>query len=231
MQYKLQGIILSSVKVSDSGKVINMYTDQLGKQTFFLRATSKKKGKNNSGLIHALSIVDFDSDIKENRNINYIGEISINYHFDSLTVNPYKSSIAFFLAEILNKTLKEEEKNTELWSFLNDQIISFDRIKENISVFHLSFLAKFTRYLGITPDIIYSDGHYSDQSSFFTSEQAELFEKLKSLDCSEIGNFKINWQDRISFLEKTTMYYKIKHDIPEFKTHTVLKDLFSQIND
>lgn len=231
MQYKLQGIILSSVKVSDSGRIINIYTDQLGKQAFFLRTSSKKKNRNISAFIHALSIVDFDSEIKDNRNINYIGEISISYHFDSLTVNPYKGSIAFFLAEILDKTLKEEEKNAELWSFLNDQIRSFDGIKENISVFHLSFLAKYTRYLGITPDIVYSDSGYLDQSSFFNSDQAELFEKLKCLDYSDMEGFKINWQDRISFLEKITMYYKIKHDIPEFKTHTILKDLFSQIKD
>ncbi|MFH2141725.1 MAG: DNA repair protein RecO [Bacteroidota bacterium] len=231
MQQKLEGIILSSTKISDSVRIINIYTNLCGRKSCFLRSSSNKKSKHISNFIHALSIINFECDIRINREISYINEISLNYFYETITINPYKSSIAFFLAEIIDKTLREEEKNQEMYSFLTSQLVAFDQIKENISIFHLAFLVKYSKYLGIMPDIIYSGNNYLDQSQFFTQDQAYLIELFKNLNYNNISEIKITWQDRIVFLEKIILYYKIKFDIAEFKTHTILKEMFTQLSE
>ena len=84
---------------------------------------------------------------KNNRQLQRI-KVKANYAYKNIPFNVLKSSVALFLAEVLNKCLKEEE-NRSLYCFLENSLIEFDR-GEFDSQFHIRFLVGLSGYLGFS---------------------------------------------------------------------------------
>jgi DNA repair protein RecO (recombination protein O) len=57
-----------------------------------------------------------------------------------------------FINELLYKTVRQEEKNDELYKFVEDFLIVMDRHDFNPNA-HLLFMLKLSTFLGIAPDI------------------------------------------------------------------------------
>jgi DNA repair protein RecO (recombination protein O) len=53
-----------------------------------------------------------------------------------------------FLAEILNRTVKDESHAQELFEFISNSLIQFDTMLSGYENFHLIFLIKLSRFLG-----------------------------------------------------------------------------------
>lgn len=73
--------------------------------------------------------------------------------------DPIRSSIAFFLAEVLQKCLTHTEKDENLFLFLQQKIIELDNSTQ-LSMFPIQFLLDFTVYLGIEPQIVETENVY-----------------------------------------------------------------------
>ena len=54
-----------------------------------------------------------------------------------------KSTIAMFLNEVVNKSIKEETHASEVCCFMFDSFEVFDKLTANYENFHLIFLLKF----------------------------------------------------------------------------------------
>lgn len=59
----------------------------------------------------------------------------------------------FFIAEVLLKSIKEEEKNPKLFEFLYHALQVLDLKQQNYANFHLVFMAQLSKYLGIQPQL------------------------------------------------------------------------------
>src|SRR5690606_20176040 len=84
--------------------------------------------------------------------LHTIKEVKINHLYTTLHTNVVKSAVVMFLSEVLSSTLKEEEQNETLFSYLENTLLWFDT-HEAYSNFHLLFLLKLTKYLGFYPEI------------------------------------------------------------------------------
>ena len=62
-----------------------------------------------------------------------------------------KISIALFIAEVLYKCIREEEKNKTLFDFLHTSIQLLDEDSSGNNIFHLLFMIKLSKHLGFYP--------------------------------------------------------------------------------
>ena len=60
--------------------------------------------------------------------------------------------MVFFLAEFLNLTIKEHEKNLSLFTFITDSIKLYNILNEDYANFHIAFIIQITNFLGINVD-------------------------------------------------------------------------------
>ena len=125
MYSKTKGIVLNSIKYGESSIICKIYTAKLGLQSYLVNGVRKKKG--GGAYYQALNILDLTVLHKNNRQLQRIKEVKANYAYKNIPFNVLKSSVALFLAEVLNKCLKEEEENQSLYCFLENSLIEFDQ--------------------------------------------------------------------------------------------------------
>lgn len=230
-------IVLSKLKYRDNDLIVKCYTEQLGVVSFLLRGVLKsKKGNSKIAYFQLLSQLQLEIIYKQNRSLQVIKEIKLNYLYASLHSNILKSSIVMFLAEVLANTLKEEEQNTNLFSYIETTLLWLDTHSE-YSNFHLLFLLNITKYLGFYPEEINTAYNYFNllDGKFETKQQGKytvcgenltLLKTLLGITFDALSSVKINARQRQSFLSMILLYFELH--LGSFKTPKSLQ-IFNQV--
>ena len=112
-------IVLSKLKYKDNDLIIKCYTQEMGIVSFLLRGVLKsKRGTSKIAYFQLLSQLQIVLTHKNNRSLQSIKETKLNHIYSSLHSNVLKGAIVMFLSEVLSNTLKEEEQNETLYSYL-----------------------------------------------------------------------------------------------------------------
>ena len=159
MYSQTKGIVLSSIKYSESSIICKVYTAKLGLQSYIVNGVRKKKG--GGGYYQPLNILDLTVYHKNNKQLQRIKEVKIPAAYSSIPFHVFKSSVVLFLAEVLSKCLKEEEENQGLYHFLENSLIEFDKSAFD-SQFHIRFLIGLSGYLGFYPNMENTNLPYFD---------------------------------------------------------------------
>jgi DNA repair protein RecO (recombination protein O) len=225
MLVKTRGIVLGSIKYKETSIIVNVYTEQLGTQSYIVNGVRDKKGK--SSFFQPLTILDMVVYDKSSKGLNRISEYSIYRAYKSATFELKKISVLLFLSEIFIKTLKEEHPDDELFSFLVKRLILFDELEEEFEDFHVIFLLEYAGYLGIKPSTIHD----------IARDFGRVLDKDVELACSELinrqedgGSFslKISASLRRKVLDVLIDYYEVHFpSIGKIQSLTILKEVFS----
>ena len=113
-----RGIIFRFTKYRETSIIVNIYTEELGLNSFIVNGVRSAKGKHKIGYFEPLNLVELTAYHKPNRNIDRISEIKSAYPIHNIRQDIYKSSISMFIAEVLNKCILEQDKNQPLFTFL-----------------------------------------------------------------------------------------------------------------
>jgi DNA repair protein RecO (recombination protein O) len=169
MIHKTRGLVIHTIKYTDNSVISHIYTEHFGRMSFMISGARGKKSSARVNLLQHLSILEMEVYIKQARDLQRIKEIRLHETFSSIPYHPVKNAIALFISEILYRTLKEEEPNPNLFSFLVNAIKIFDLSEKGYANFHLLFLLGLSRYLGFTPQ-----NNYSSDKIFFDIENARF---------------------------------------------------------
>jgi DNA repair protein RecO (recombination protein O) len=153
MATSTKGIVIHHFKYSEKSVIAKVYTENYGLQSYILNGVRNKKSKNKAAYLQPLSLVEITANHKENKGLHRVKTIDLETPFQTIPFDISKSSLAFFIAEILYKSIKEEETNTSLFEFLHQSIQVLDLADNSYSNFHLLFLANLSKYLGFYPHI------------------------------------------------------------------------------
>ena len=104
MIQKTEGIVLRFHKYSDNKRIVNIYTRSSGKKSFTVYHSAKSK-KVKVNLFQPFFILNLEFNEKNSRKIGYIKEAAISIPFQSIPYEPEKTTIVFFLTEILSKII------------------------------------------------------------------------------------------------------------------------------
>ena len=84
-------------------------------------------------------MIEFEADYRPMSNLYRIKEAKSWHPFRTLPYDPYKSSIAMFLAEFLYRALREEAENGPLFAYLEHSIRWLDECDRSFSQFSFGF--------------------------------------------------------------------------------------------
>ncbi|MGL5958952.1 MAG: DNA repair protein RecO [Phocaeicola sp.] len=241
MWQKTVGIVLRTLKYNDSSNVVEMYTQHGGRGSFLVSIPRSRNSVLKNVLFQPLSIVEFEANFKASSSLSKVKEAKSFYPFQSIPYDPFKSAIALFLAEFLTKALREESENELLFSYLLHSIDWLDHCKQNFSNFHILFLMRFTRFLGLYPHTKgYEPGFYFDlQAGSFTStppshlayinaEESSRIHTLMRMNYDTMHLFKMSRGERNRCLTLLNEYYSLHlPNFPRLKSLDILQELFS----
>lgn len=153
MLHKTRGIVLNFIRYRETSIITRVYTEDFGLQSYIVNSVrgSNRKGRSKISFFQPLTQLDLVVYYKKSGGLNRISDIRCPEPYQSIPYNVLKSGIALFVTEVLNKSLKEEEGSTELFSFIQQSLMVFDHLATGYENFHLQFMLKLSRYLGFIP--------------------------------------------------------------------------------
>ena len=224
MQIKTKAIVLKYIKYTDSSIIAHLFTQKSGKQSFIIKGIRGKKSKIKINLFQPFSILEIETIQKTKSNIYTIKEAQPTIVLNDISTDITKSSIAFFITEIINKILKDEEPDEDLYKFIEDFILNLEEA-EDINNFHLIFLIRLTSFLGFLPNIDEIKTEFNKNYSF---DYTSVFEIILTTTDYNIKLEGINNSNRAELLQLILNYYSLH--IPNFgeiKSLSILQEVFS----
>lgn len=241
MLQKSRAIILHAYRYGESSLVVHAFTEAWGRSAFLLKGVRKSRKNQRASMFQPLYLLDLDVYYRDNRELQWIRDASFSGMSIVHDQDIIKSTQAIFISEVLMKTISEEERNPELFGFLEHAsgwLFSGDQASPS---FHLVFLFKLSRYLGFYPR-----NNYSDESRFFNVESGSFSPIPDRLETQKENLLGLQWQEcfnsdyrsesqlfnnhekRNLFLDSILHFYRLHHhSMRELKSLDVLRTVFS----
>ena len=237
MQVKTKAIVLAATKFQEKSLIVKCFTESDGLKSYFVRdAFSSRKTGRKSAYFQPLTLLEIEATHKNKGTLEYFKEIKLSAPYSSINTDIVKSSIAIFVSEVLHNSIREEEKDEALFSFLETALLWLDT-HSDVANFHLILLLEITKYLGFYPDqsdidqpfFELTEGVFSNfhAISCLSENDTELLKKLMNQKFDSIGKI-FTAADRHVLLRILLDYYS--YHISGFrkpKSLDVFKDVFS----
>ncbi len=147
------GIVLRTLKYKDSALLADIYTEALGRASFIIKIPRNRKFGIRASLFQPLSLVELVFEVRSHQPLHTVSEAKLLQPFVSIPFDPCKSAIALFLSEFLYRAIHEELENPALFSYLRHSICWLDACQQGYANFHLVFLMRLSRFLGLYPNL------------------------------------------------------------------------------
>lgn len=216
------GFLLSFIKYGENDAVLHCFTEEDGFQSYFLKGIYSKKNKKKAFLI-PLNKLNLSVHSGKNSGIQTLSKFEIAEIKDVYT-DIKANTVIFFIADFLNQILRNENKNSVIFSAIDEFIHELDQ-KNYRS--HLIFLIKILKIQGVAP--LLGDGNYLDPETgtfthlgthhFFDSENSMLWKLILSSESPY--HIQIPQAFRKNFLDSILVYYH--YHITDFKTPASLE--------
>ena len=238
-----KGIVIHHFKYSENSVIAKIYTQKYGLQSYILNGVRNKKSKNKAVYLQPLSLVEISANHKEKKGLQRVKTIELDFPFNEIPFDIGKSSLAFFLSEILYKSIKEEEANDYLFEFLYNSIKVLDIADSGYANFHLLFLANLSKYLGFYPQKPFSIGgsklYFDLQEGCFVNMQpfhnafveppvSLLIFDVFGTNFEAMGSLKITQKQRKILLNTLLNYYSLHlSNFDNLKTLDILEQVLN----
>lgn len=227
MLYKTKGIVLGYIKYRETSIIVKIYTELFGLQTYIVNGIRSAKSRQKIALYQPLTQLDLVVYHKHNADINRISEYKCSSQYVSIPFDIRKSTLAIFLTEILNKALKEESEDSELFHFIVDSLFVLDHLDHNFESFHIQFMCKLSSFLGfsiLSAEEVFSQVHLHVNHKTLAVVEKQLLDEL----------IRVSYQDapitrgaiRRDLLEILIKFYKLHiASFGEIKSLSILAEI------
>jgi DNA repair protein RecO (recombination protein O) len=237
MLVKTRGIVLNYIKYRESSIIARVYTEQLGLQSYIINSVRKQGKGSRIALFQPFTLLDMVVYTSHKGGLTRISEYKCAYPFSSIPFDIRKSSILFFLSEVVSRTVKEEEENQSLFHFLYQAIVAFDEIDQGFENFHLVFLLQLSHHLGFGPS---SGKEIVEQVAFSANAQTagaaptvlalQAYEEYFDMLLNDPARAVIpNGRVRRELLAVLVRYYQLHVDrLGEIKSLSILSEVLAE---
>ncbi|WP_276367743.1 DNA repair protein RecO [Chryseolinea sp. H1M3-3] len=220
MLHKTTGVVFRFTKYGETSIIVTLFTEMFGLRSYIVNGVRSKSAKSKIALFQPLTLLDLVVYHREHANINRIKEVKCLYPYRTISTDIKKSALMMFIAEVINKTIKDESHAQELCQFLIRSFITLDEMSEQTENFHLRFLLRLSRFLGF--------GVYNVNELLGTRMTSvdieQILEKLLKSDYTE--TVLIHNNQRREILELLLKFYADHMDnLGEMKSIQVLREI------
>lgn len=245
MVLSTKGIVLRSVKYGETSLVSSIYTQSHGLQSYMINGvrTYTKKGPGKASLFQPASMLDLVIYHNDLKNLQRLRDYKWGYLYQQIFSDVRKNTVALFIVELLQKTIRQPEPNEDLFAFIEDALMHLDTANEGITGnFPLFFSLHLASFFGFQISDNYSPSrdildlingnfidHLPEHPHFIDGELSEATSLLlKILQPNELENLKLKQKTKARLLEAFLTFYSLQ--IPEFgvmRTLPVLREILS----
>lgn len=235
-----KGFVLRTIPYSESSVIAKIFTQHDGLQSFIIKGVRSSKGRNKQNMLQPLSYIDFTFYQNSKAEIKYIKEIKPAKQWSSIPYDYTKTSILFFMTELLYKTVREEEENHTMFRHILNSVSTLDELNEALANFPIAFMLSTAKHLGIVPLNNYDSQHtiFSMHEGRFVNDNPLVYTKQQTLlnkDTSLVLHQYLSTVSptptppfalRMSVLTALLDYYKIHfNDLRDFQSHLILHEV------
>ncbi len=240
MLIKTSAIVLHCQPYGDNTYIVHLYTRDFGRVGYMARLVSGKRTGIRRALLQPLTLVEIQADHKANRQLQQLRDARTLSSVGNVLCDVGRTTVSLFLAEVLYRSIRETERNPNLFEFLSRSIQLLDLCEKGLANFHLVFLIKLTRYLGFYPNLegqqpgwffdLYGGEfvpHQPLHNAWLNPVESALFAKLMRITYENMGAYAFNHHERMELLRQMLNYYRMHlTDFPAIKSLDVLEEVF-----
>lgn len=240
MLRSLHCVALRTIKYNEKHSILSAYSLELGRVSFLLPAGSGREAARRRALMMPLGTFECVADIRHGQDIYIMKEPKADIISHGIHSNPIKSALALFIAELLSVILRESQEDKALYLFLRQSIERLNDATEGVANFHLCFLYRLGRFIGIEPDVsTYQYGRIFDMvdgvfrvtaplhSQYLGHQEAAVVALLSRMTFDNMHRFRLSRENRNQMLDVILEYYTIHcASLASLKSIDVLRSLF-----
>lgn len=193
-----------------------------------------------NALLQPLSVVEIECRVVQGNDLQRLRQVSPLVVYKDLYFNPMKCSVGIFIADFLNRMLRETAPDEQLWRYITESLRLLDLTHRSIANFHIVFLYGVSLFLGIRPDVAgYRVGAVFDMlagcyttvlpshSHYLRNEEAKVLLLLERMTIANYHHFRFSREERNRILEAMIEYYDLHiPGVASMKSLPVLQSLF-----
>ena len=232
-------LVLRTLRYADDRLIVEALARTQERVSFIVRITHSPRAAVRHTLFTPLAVIDIEWNRPRNGQLGK--PLSARVALPRLTLHtvPAKTAVVLFLAEMLLHVVHSEEADTAIFDFVEAALQWFDTAEQNFANFHLVFLMRLTRFLGIAPDLSQAGLPYFDliggrfvairpmHAHLLEGEEASVFANLLRMNFSTMHLFRFSRAQRNRILDVLIDYYRLHlAAMPELNSPDVLRTLF-----
>lgn len=239
MIIKTRGIVLRSMKYSETSIIVDVYTEEKGLRSYIVSGVRTKNAKIKSGHLQLMSILDLVVYHRDDKDLTRTKEIKSAHVYQSIPFDVVKGAVGLFMTELAQKTIKEQEENPALFRFLFDSFVHLDSTPHPVANLHLHFLLELSVFLGFmpgeadNPETSYFDmqeGNFVEyepiHAYFMSRELSDLVAQLLKSNREACHTIKMNKIERRQLLKHLLDFFKLHiDDFPTINAHLILEEV------
>lgn len=239
MLIRTRAIALTQIRYTDHSTIALVLTETHGKLAIMVRS-GKKRSTRKQSYFQPLFLLDVEIEYRENREIQSLKDVRAEHPIHEIASNIRKQTVAVFLAEVLQKSIRLDQPDKPLFEFIYHQILLFDHLSKGSGLFHHYFLAQLMRFLGFNPANTWSNefplldtenGEFVPLNAMnpacLTETESRLVSGFIQTNAEQFPELSLSSENKKLALESLLLYYS-KH-VPGFnklKSYDILKAVF-----
>ena len=122
MLIRTTGMVLHTTNYSETSVITKIFTRQLGVRSYILKGVRSTTGRAKVNLLQPMSYLELVVYDNPKKQINFIKEIAPAQGQSAYETDPIVTSVRFFMAELLYKSLREDEPLPALFDYCAEVI-------------------------------------------------------------------------------------------------------------
>lgn len=144
-----KAIVLKRIPYSETSLVLDLYTASFGRKSFLFQGGKKKKGN----ILQPFTPITIEAYSRNDSTLDKITTIEWLGNGAQIYGNPLKSSILFFVNDVVASSLKEGSADGKMFQFLID-VYQLLANTNQLTNFPIWFLQAYIEQLGIHPNLV-----------------------------------------------------------------------------
>lgn len=245
MTHKTKGIVLRTIKYGETSVITAVYTELFGIQSYIVKGVrqSTKKSSGKAIYFQPAAILDMVVYHNELKNLNFIKEYQWGYLYKNLLFDVVKNTVAMYIAEMLQHSLKQPEDNPSLFYMAEATLKQLDSgttaLTANLPLYfsiHLAGELGFRiqgKYDTQTPFLDLQEGQFVQEkplhSYYVEKHLAAATSQLLSINFyNDLENIHFSRSTRQQLILTFQNYIALHiQDFGEIKSLPVLQEIFS----
>lgn len=236
---------MRTIKYGDSSIITSIYTELFGIQQYLVKGVrqSSKTSAGKASYFNPAAILELQVYHNELKQLQFIKEFRWAYLYESVLFNVVKNTVAIYVMELLQHSLKQPEANPELYYLIEDTLKQLDRgnptLTGNLPLYftlHLAAELGFQlqgNYSSETPVLDLQEGVFVSQTPlhpyYLAGQLAEITSMIAGLNFyNELENISLNKNIRRQLLEAYQQYLALHiAGFGQMKSFAILQEVLA----